>query len=52
MSENSLTLNEKAVKKKGVVPPERLGMSEDFFSMFLSELEKRGIKVTEEEISR
>jgi len=41
-----------AVKEKGVVPPERLGMSEDFFSRFSNELEKRGIKITEEEISR
>lgn len=42
----------KAIKAKGVVPPERLGMSEDFFSRFLNELEKRGIKITEKEISR
>jgi lysine 6-dehydrogenase len=40
----------KAVKEKGVVPPERLGMSEKFFSTFLNELEKRGIKITEEKI--
>lgn len=40
----------KTVKEKGVVPPERLGMSEEFFSMFLNELEKRGIKITEEEV--
>jgi lysine 6-dehydrogenase len=42
----------KAVKEKGVVPPEKLGMNEEFFSTFLSELEKRGIKITEKEISR
>jgi lysine 6-dehydrogenase len=41
----------KAVKEKGVVPPERLGMSEEFFSTFLNELEKREIKITEEEVA-
>ncbi len=40
---------EKAVKEKGVVPLERLGVSEEFFSTFLNELEKRGIEITEEE---
>jgi len=39
----------KAVKAKGVVPLERLGMSEEFFSKFLNELEKREIRITEEE---
>jgi lysine 6-dehydrogenase len=38
----------KVVKEKGVVPPERLGMSEEFFSTFLNELEKRGIKIAED----
>jgi len=42
----------RVVKEKGVVPPERLGMSEEFFSRFSNELEKRGIEITEEEISR
>ena len=42
----------KVVNEKGVVPPERLCMSEEFFSMFLNELEKRGIKITEKEISK
>jgi saccharopine dehydrogenase-like NADP-dependent oxidoreductase len=41
----------KAVKEKGVVPPERLGVREEFFSAFLDELEKRGIKIVEEEKS-
>jgi len=41
----------KVIKEKGVVPPERLGMSEEFFGTFLNELEKRGIKITEKEIS-
>jgi lysine 6-dehydrogenase len=39
----------KAVKAKGVVPLERLGVSEEFFSKFLNELEKREIRITEEE---
>jgi lysine 6-dehydrogenase len=39
----------KVVNEKGVVPPERLGMSEEFFFAFLNELEKRGIKIVEEE---
>ena len=39
----------KAVKAKGVVPLERLGMSEEFFSKFLNGLEKREIRITEEE---
>lgn len=37
----------KVIREKGVVPPERLGMSEEFFSTFLKELRKRGIKITE-----
>ena len=41
----------KLIKEKGVVPPERLGMSEEFFGTFLNELENRGIKITEKEIS-
>jgi len=38
----------KVVKDKGVVPPERLGMSEEFFSVFLKELDKRGIVIRED----
>ena len=38
----------KVVKDKGVVPPERLGMSEEFFSVFLKELNKRGIIIRED----
>jgi len=41
----------KAIKDKGVVPPERLGMDEELFEKFLVELEKRGIRITEEEVS-
>ena len=39
----------KAILEKGVVPPERLGMNEQFFSAFLKELERRGIKIIEEQ---
>jgi lysine 6-dehydrogenase len=38
----------KIVKDKGVVPPETLGMSEEFFSVFLKELDKRGIVIRED----
>jgi saccharopine dehydrogenase-like NADP-dependent oxidoreductase len=38
----------KAVKEKGVVPPERIGMNRVLFERFLEELEKRGIKIAEE----
>jgi len=37
----------KVIREKGVVPPEKIGMSEEFFSTFLKELRKRGIKITE-----
>ena len=40
----------KVIREKGVVPPERLGMSEEFFSIFLKELRKRGIKITESKV--
>lgn len=40
----------KAVEEKGVVPLERLGRSEEFFSAFTNELERRGIEITEKEI--
>jgi len=42
-----LTLK-KAVKEKGVVPPERLGMNDELFRLFIDELERRGIKISEE----
>ena len=44
-----LMLN-KAVEEKGVVPLERLGRNEEFFSAFTNELERRGIEITEKEI--
>jgi saccharopine dehydrogenase-like NADP-dependent oxidoreductase len=43
-------LLKKAVEMKGVVPPEKLGMDITFFTKFLGELEKRGIKIIEEEV--
>jgi lysine 6-dehydrogenase len=36
----------KNIKEKGVVPPEKLGMNEKFFKVFLNELDKRGVKIT------
>jgi len=36
------------VKEKGVVPPERIGMNDKVFRLFLGELERRGIKTAEE----
>jgi len=40
----------KAVKEKGVVPPEKLGLDEELFQVFLDELEKREVKITEDEV--
>jgi len=40
----------KAVKGEGVIPPEEIGMDSRLFQMFLSELEKREIRVAEEVI--
>ena len=40
---------EKAVDKKGVVPPEKLGMNEKFYRRFMGEIKKRGITVKESE---
>jgi saccharopine dehydrogenase-like NADP-dependent oxidoreductase len=38
----------KAVKEKGVVPPEKLGMDDKVFKLFQDGLEKRGIRISEE----
>ena len=38
----------KAIKEKGVIPPERIGMNRLLFERFLEELGRRGIKITEE----
>jgi lysine 6-dehydrogenase len=37
----------KAVKGKGVIPPEKIGMDNVLFHSFLDELEKREIRVSE-----
>jgi lysine 6-dehydrogenase len=37
-----------AVEEKGVVPPERLGMSEELFQLFCEGLKLRGVKISEE----
>lgn len=36
-----------AIKEKGIVPPERLGMEDRVFRMFWEGLEKRGIQINE-----
>jgi len=45
-----LILNRK-VKRKGVVPPEKLGIDGEVFKLFLDELERRGIKINEDKIT-
>lgn len=40
-----------ALKQKGIVAPERIGMDAHLFELFVSELKKRGITITEEEIA-
>jgi len=42
-----LTLKE-ALKAKGVVPPEKIGKDDALFKLFLEELEKRNIKISQE----
>lgn len=41
----------KAIKRKGVVPPETLGTGPDFFNAFLNQLEKRGLEISQEEFA-
>jgi saccharopine dehydrogenase-like NADP-dependent oxidoreductase len=41
-------LAEKAIKTKGVIPPEKLGMDDELFKRFCSELRTRGISMKEE----
>jgi len=38
----------KAIKDKGLVPVEKIGMHNELFRTFIDELEKRNVKVTEE----
>jgi saccharopine dehydrogenase-like NADP-dependent oxidoreductase len=40
----------KALREKGVVPTEKIGKNNALFRLFLDELEKRGIRIAEEEI--
>jgi len=40
-----------AIKEKGVVPPERLGMKDRVFKMYWDGLEKRGIQISEKRLS-
>ena len=40
-----------AIKEKGVVPPERLGMEDRVFRMFWESLKKRGIRISEKRMS-
>jgi len=35
------------MRKRGVVPPEKIGMDDEFFSRFMSELRRRGINIVE-----
>lgn len=41
-------LLKKALNEKGVVPPEKIGMHDELFKMFMDELEEHGIKIVEE----
>jgi saccharopine dehydrogenase-like NADP-dependent oxidoreductase len=41
----------KALKEKGVVPTEKIGMNDALFQLFLDELEKRGIRIDEQKIT-
>jgi saccharopine dehydrogenase-like NADP-dependent oxidoreductase len=41
-------LLKKAIRDKGVVPPERIGMDDELFKLVLDELKKRGISIHEE----
>jgi lysine 6-dehydrogenase len=41
----------KAVKEKGVVPPEKIGMNKKLFSQFSDGLKKRRIKVSETRVA-
>jgi len=41
-------LAEKAIKTRGVIPPEKLGMDDEFFKRFCNELRTKGISIKEE----
>jgi len=38
----------KALRENGVVPPEMIGVNDELFKLFFDELEKRGIRITQE----
>jgi saccharopine dehydrogenase-like NADP-dependent oxidoreductase len=38
---------ERRLEEKGVLPTEKIGMNDELFQLFMSELEKRGIKISE-----
>ena len=40
----------KAIKQKGVIPPEKLGMDETLYNEFMGMMKKRGISVKEQKI--
>jgi len=40
------------IREKGVIPPERLGMDERLFNKIITELSKRGIRVSERVVER
>jgi saccharopine dehydrogenase-like NADP-dependent oxidoreductase len=40
-----------AVKERGVVPPEKIGMDSELFKLFMDGLKQRGIRVNEEKTS-
>jgi lysine 6-dehydrogenase len=51
MSIVSQLMLSRAIKEKGVVPPERLGMEDHVFRMVWDGLEKRGIQISEKSVS-
>jgi saccharopine dehydrogenase-like NADP-dependent oxidoreductase len=38
----------RAIKGKGIIPPEKIGMDAKLFRLFLDELKKRGVNISEE----
>ncbi len=43
-------VSRKTVDEKGVVPPEKLGMNNGFYTKFMKEIQKRGIIIKEERV--
>jgi len=44
-------LARRRVDEKGVVPPEKLGIQDELYKMFLSELENRNVRIKVETIT-